>query len=84
MDVLPIIPNAGNQELDESQHVNNILSYHIVYKAFFWKISWLLVNEEIKFKNILFLNYSCSKHSSRMEVSMKMHQEACMQLRDQN
>lgn len=40
MDVLPIIPNAGDQELDECQHVKNILSYHIVYEGFYWKISW--------------------------------------------
>lgn len=54
MDGLPIIPNAGDQELDERQHVKNILSYHIVL----WRILledqlMLLVNEETKSKNIL-------------------------------
>lgn len=39
MDVLPIISNAGGQELDESQHGNSILGYNILNEEFYWKTS---------------------------------------------
>lgn len=34
------ISNAGVQELDESQHDNNILGYNILNEGFYWKNSW--------------------------------------------
>lgn len=40
VEVLLIISNAGVQELDESQHDNNILGYNILNEGFYWKNSW--------------------------------------------